>query len=101
MATAKKKLTTVFDKYLSVYPNMEELQVVQGKFDDEFKQMMFHFDLMASKLPYFAYDGCGKTATILLPKMDSINADNILNLMENNGIVGSKINAKATIVANE
>ena len=80
---------------------MEELQVVQGKFDDEFKQMMFHFDLMASKLPYFAYDGCGKTATILLPKTDTINADNILNLMENNGIVGSKINAKATIVANE
>ena len=101
MTTSKKKLTTVFDKYLSVYPNMEELQVVQGKFDDEFNQMMFHFDLMASKLPYFAYDGCGKIATIVLPKTDSINADNILNLMENNGIVGSKINAKATIVANE
>jgi len=101
MAASKKKLTTVFDKYIAVYPNMEELQVVQGKFEDEFKQMMFHFDLMSSKIPYFAYDGNGKTATILLPKIDAVNADNIINLMKDNNIDGSKINAKATMIANE
>lgn len=101
MAASKKKLTTIFDKYLAIYPNMRELQVVQGKFENEFKQMMFHFDLMASKIPYFAYDGNGKTATILLPKTDVANADNIIKLMRDNNIDGSKINAKATMIANE
>lgn len=101
MAASKKKLATVFDKYLAVYPNMEKLQVVQGKFEDEFKQIMFHFELMNSKIPYFAYDGNGKITTILLPKTDIINADNILKLMKDNNIDGSKINAKATMIVNE